>query len=90
MKKILRDFDLTPNKFPVSEETEGTLKKVYGQAIGNDGRWHPWEELSQQERDDWMQAMTEADRLHDYYKTHERPLTMTQKLLHHEQDNRVC
>lgn len=60
------------------------------QAIGNDGRWHPWEELSQPERDDWMQAMTEADRLHDYYKTHEKPLTLKESLLRYEQDHRIC
>ena len=60
------------------------------QAIGNDGLWHPWEELSQQERDEWMQAMTEADRIHDYYKTHDRPPTLKEQLLHYEQDHRIC
>ena len=60
------------------------------QAIGNDGRWHPWEELSQQERDEWMQAMTEADCIHDYYKTHEKPLTLKESLLRYEQDHRRC
>ena len=42
------------------------------QAIGNDGQWHEWEELSQEERDAWVDAMAEADRQHDYYKTHEK------------------
>ena len=60
------------------------------QAIGNDGQWHEWEELSQEERDDWMQAMTEADLLHDYYKTHEKPLTLKEQLLRYEQDHRIC
>jgi hypothetical protein len=48
------------------------------QAIGNDGQWHPWEELTQEERNAWMGAMTEADRRHDYYKTHEKPRTLKQ------------
>ena len=60
------------------------------QAIGNDGQWHEWEELSQEERDDWMQAMTEAGRLHDYYKNHEKPLTLKEQLLKYEQDHRIC
>ena len=60
------------------------------QAIGNDGQWHEWEELSQEERDAWMEAMTEADRQHDYYKTHEKPLTLKEQLLRYEQDHRIC
>ena len=60
------------------------------QAIGNDGQWHEWEELSQEERDAWMEAMTEANRLHDYYKTNEKPHTLKQQLLDYEQDHRIC
>ena len=60
------------------------------QAIGNDGQWHEWEELSQEERDAWMDAMTEADRQHDYYKTHKKPLTIKEQLLRYEQDHRIC
>lgn len=60
------------------------------QAIGNDGQWHEWEELSQEERDAWMDAMTEADRQHDYYKTNEKPRTLKQQLLDYEQDHRIC
>ena len=60
------------------------------QAIGNDGRWHPWEELSQQERDDWMQAMTEADRIWDEWKKNGKPPTLKESLLHYEQDHRIC
>ena len=60
------------------------------QAIGNDGQWHEWEELSQEERDAWMDAMTEAARRHDYYKTHEKPLTIKEQLLRYEQDHRIC
>ena len=60
------------------------------QAIGNDGQWHEWEELSQEERDAWVDAMAEADRQHDYYKTHEKPLTLKEQLLRYEQDHRIC
>lgn len=60
------------------------------QAIGNEGKWHEWEELSQEERDAWMDAMAEADRQHDYYKTHEKPRTLEQKLLDYETDHRIC
>jgi N-acetyl-anhydromuramyl-L-alanine amidase AmpD len=60
------------------------------QAIGNDGQWHDWEELSQEERDAWMDAMTEADRRHDYYKTNEKPRTLKQQLLDYETDHRIC
>lgn len=31
-------------------------------AIGNDGRWHEWDELSAEEQQAWMEAMTEADK----------------------------
>lgn len=58
-------------------------------AIGNDGKWHPWHELTKAEQDEWMEAMTEADRRHDYYKTHERPLTLRQSLLEYEAKRRV-
>ena len=60
------------------------------EAIGKDGKWHPWEELSKEERDEWIKAMDDADKIHDYYKTHERPLSCTQQLLRYEQDHRIC
>ena len=60
------------------------------QAIGNDGQWHEWEELSQEERDAWMDAMTEADRLWDEWKRNGKPRTLKQPLLDYEQDHRIC
>ena len=57
-------------------------------AKGRDGKWHPWDELTQEEQDEWMEAMTEADRIHDYYKTHERPLTLRESMLEYEAKQR--
>lgn len=31
-------------------------------AIGKDGRWHDWADLTDDERREWMEAMTDADR----------------------------
>ena len=60
------------------------------QAIGNDGQWHEWEELSQEERDAWMDAMTEADRIWDEWKRNGKPRTLKQHLLDYETDHRIC
>lgn len=60
------------------------------QAIGNDGQWHPWEELTQEERDAWKAAMTEADRLWDEWKRNGKPRTLKQQLLDYETDHRIC
>ncbi len=59
------------------------------EAIGRDGRWHPWGELTQEERDEYMYAMSLADRIHDYQKTHERPQTLSEGLLIYESKRRV-
>lgn len=59
-------------------------------AIGNDGKWHPWNELTKEEQDEWMEAMTEAQRRVDYYKTHERPLTLKQSLLDYQNRRRLA
>lgn len=58
-------------------------------AIGRDGRWHPWNELTKEEQDDFMHDMTVADSIHDYYKTHERPLTLKQNIMEYEAKRRV-
>lgn len=60
------------------------------QAIGNDGQWHDWEELSQEERDAWMAAMTEVDRLWDEWKRNGKLRTLKQQLLDYETDHRIC
>ena len=33
------------------------------QALGRDHQWHDWDELSQEEKDEWTEAMNEADRI---------------------------
>lgn len=38
------------------------------QAIGNDGRWHDWSDLTESEKSSWMDAMTKADRIWDEKK----------------------
>lgn len=60
------------------------------QAIGNDGKIRPFEELSDEERQAWMEAMSEADRRYDLYKKHGKPRTIKQKLLDYEQEQRLC
>lgn len=37
-------------------------------AIGKDGRWHDWDNLSAEEQKDWMDAMTIADNIHERQK----------------------
>ena len=40
------------------------------QAIGNDGKWHEWSELSAEEQAEWMRCMSMADRRREEeYKT---------------------
>lgn len=58
------------------------------EAIGRDGKWHPWDELTKEEQDEWMEAMTEADRIHDYYKTHPKPMTLRESMLEYEAKQR--
>lgn len=58
-------------------------------AIGRDGRWHPWAELTKAEQDEWMEAMTDADLVVEYYKTHPKPLTMKERLLEGEARRRM-
>lgn len=59
------------------------------EAIGKDGKWHPWDVLTRAEQDAWMEAMTEADRRHDYFKTHFSPLTQRQNMLEYEKKRTV-
>ena len=49
-----------------------------------------YKDMTPEEQAEFMEAMTEADRLHDYYKTHEKPLTLKESLLRYEQDHRIC
>ena len=60
------------------------------QAIGDDVQWHEWKDLSQEERDAWMDAMTEADRIWDEWKRNGKPRTLKQQLLDYETDHRIC
>ena len=59
-------------------------------AKGKDGKWHTWGELSKEDREAWMDAMTEADRRHDDRKRHGKPRTLKQRLIDYETDRRIC
>lgn len=54
-------------------------------AIGSDGRWHEWSELTAEEQRQWTEAMNEADRIHDRHKEHGKPMTLPQSLLEYHQ-----
>lgn len=43
---------------------------VYTEGVGFDHEWHPWEELSEEEREQWQDPMSRADLLHEYKKYH--------------------
>lgn len=55
-------------------------------ALGNDGLWHLWDDLSEKERQGWMEAMTEADRRH---KAQCRPATLRERVLEYENTHRI-
>ena len=49
-----------------------------------------FKDMTPDEQREYMEAMTEADRRNDYYKTHEKPRTLKQQLLDYETDHRIC
>lgn len=57
-------------------------------AIGHDGRWHPWGELTAEEQREWMEAMTKADEIHDMKRRGECAPTLAQNLARHELNKR--
>ncbi len=59
------------------------------QAIGNDGLWHDWADLSEEERQSWMDAMTEADRVWEARKRGEFQPTLRDNLLDYENRHRM-
>lgn len=54
------------------------------QAIGNDGAWHAWGDLTEAEQSAWMEAMTAADRRHEQERQGDGALTMAQDLARYE------
>jgi hypothetical protein len=48
-----------------------------------------YKDMTAQEREAFMEAMTECDRRRDYYKTHGRPLTAREKMLEYEKKRTV-
>lgn len=57
-------------------------------AMGHDGRWHPWEELTAEEQREWMNAMTKADGIHDIIRNRECAPTMAQDFARYELNKR--
>lgn len=57
-------------------------------AIGKDGQWHDWNELSAEEQSEWMEAMTEADNIYEHRKYQERVPTLKQNIARYEQNER--
>lgn len=53
-------------------------------AIGRDGRWHDWDNLSAEEQKDWMDAMTVADNIHERQKKQNTKYSFI-KTKHYEQ-----
>lgn len=62
------------------------------QAIGNDGKWHPWEELTPEEQQKWNEGQREADEIWERMKNGElqRPKSLEQHLLDYENNHRLC
>ena len=57
------------------------------QALGNDGRWHEWSDLTEEEKAVWRKAMTLADERHERRKAGYMPLTVKESLLEYERDH---
>ena len=57
-------------------------------AIGRDGQWHEWGELTDEERREWMEAMNAADRHVETRKRGEFAPALAQNLARYEQKRR--
>ena len=55
-------------------------------AIGKDGKWHDWNELSAEEQSEWMEAMTESDNICEHRKYHDCAPTLKQNIARYEQN----
>lgn len=62
---------------------------VYRRGIGLDHEWHPWAELSEEERKMWQDPMSRADLKHEYKKYHGDTMSYRQKMLEQEKDRGV-
>jgi hypothetical protein len=49
-----------------------------------------FKEMTPDEQREYMEAMTEADRIWDEWKRNGKPRTLKQQLLDYEQDHRIC
>lgn len=58
---------------------------MWTSAIGDDGRWHPWEDLTEAEREAWETAMSTADRM----SKEERSLGLDGSLRRYEEQHRM-
>ena len=47
-------------------------------------------DMTPEEQAEFMEAMTEADRIWDEWKKNGKPPTLKESLLHYEQDHRIC
>lgn len=46
-------------------------------------------DMTEQEREEFMDGMTISDSRHDYYKTNERPLTLRESILEYQEKHRM-
>lgn len=58
------------------------------EAIGRDGRWHPWEELTAEEQREWMDAMTKAAQVVEERRSGMCAPTLAQNMARYEQNKR--
>ena len=49
-----------------------------------------YKDMTPEEQAEFMEAMTEADRIWDEWKKNGKPPTLKESLLHYEQDHRIC
>lgn len=47
---------------------------VYTKGVGFDHEWHPWAELSEEERKLWSDPMSRADLYHEWKKYHKEQI----------------
>ena len=59
------------------------------EAIGNDGKWHEWSELSAEEQAEWMRCMTRADKRRQEEYENGRPMTLAESLRDYEERCRI-
>ena len=57
-------------------------------AQGRDGRWREWDELTDEERREWMEAMNEADRYVEERKRREPTPTVAENITRYEHNKR--